>query len=216
MPFDDWNHDGTVETEESIAVNDTNVFAGNTALQVDASPTGAHVWQPSLADAPTEARVVSYIYPARGATNEILFEFFFRYQDLNNYYVVSVYTDNDRDARISLGTEIAGVPAVRATAEINTLAWSSTTLSDGENPLGNWNKWRVTLWVDAQNDDIRARIEEDADEDGTWSQIGPDLVDQTVRLSGGGVGLGVSPNGAKTNIAFDDYLTWYDETEVRY
>lgn len=219
MAFDDWNHYGGIETEESLAVNDTRVKNGLTALEINLeSPNvpGAHIWAQSEADAPTDAQIVTWANPNYGALDDdMLLSAAFRFQDINNYYAVSV--DVGTAAAITLGLVEGGVATRIANIQLGDefTEWNGVTLSDGANPIDNWNLWRLTLWVDTANNDIRARVEEDADEDGSWTQIGSDLVHTSVALSGGGVGLAAPHNGATATLV-DRYQTWYDDTEVRY
>jgi len=48
--------------------------------------------------------------------------------------------------------------------------WGETTFSDGSSPLDRWVPYRIECFID-NNGDIRCRFQEDADGDGTWTDI---------------------------------------------
>lgn len=90
--------------------------------------------------------------------------------------------------------------------------WDQLTLSDGNDPVGRWVAYRIEIFID-DNGDIRARFREDADGDGTWTDILPrDLVisDEGSASDGGAVALGGSGQ------IFYGNEMWIDASEIYY
>jgi len=186
MARSDWTQYGDADAQNSLSTK--QAFNGSSSLRVEeysASNTlNAEILAASESDAPTEARIVQYWYPFDVRAPNLLIS---RFQDANNYYWAGFHR-NDSDTNIlwTLGKVVGGTVTPIASEDLGDLS-AFTQLSDGTtNLLGQWNgPFRITTWEDSSGD-FRARWEEDADGDGTWTQLGNDLIDTSPGLGAGG------------------------------
>ena len=133
-------------------------------------------------------------------------------QDVNNYYVLGFSYGSSSSAEVNLHKVVGGSLNTVQTYTLSGANAAYQTLSDGSNAGDVSGLYRASLWKDSAGD-LRGRIEEDTDEDGTWSQLGDDMVDTTPDLSGGG-GIGI---GGKTGIhPYSGNVPYWDNTEVFY
>jgi len=210
MVYDDWSHELDAETNHQL--DDTRVYAGSTSLQaLNNGTNSAEVLQSSLVDSPNEGRVESYSNP--DASYHVL-TFFARFQDSSNFYFLTAYADGSLYAEGYFAKVVGGAVDQIELQQFfgGSTRWSGQ-LSDGGGVQDEWNPFRVDFWEDDAGD-FRARLEEDADGDDSWTQIGSDFIDGSPDFGGGG-GLGVgsmeyAPYGNTTSD------TWYDETEIYY
>jgi hypothetical protein len=187
MAYEDWNHEEKAASKHSLDASRST--AGDSSLFMDSGAKSYEVLSQSMNDSPTEGKVETMVYDGDGRFTSIVFRWQGSYD--NTYYTVL----GDVRKRINGATTAVG----------NFGFDSTTTLSNGSNARGQWFPYRVQMWIDAAGD-LRFRAEEDADEDGTWTQLGNDVVDTSASFGGGG-GIGVGSN------AYDMFV---DETEVYY
>lgn len=217
MSYTDWTEAGSAGTESGL--DDSELTEGNASLyvrQFDEVAHTAHVLTTSLTASPTEYQV-NTLYKAgpHGNANGTLIPMgFFRYQDPDNWYNVYTSSTGSSDGWIGLGKMVNGSFTEVDSINFSSINYPSEYVMSNGLSLGDevWFPFRLSFWVDASND-VRARIEEDADEDDTYTQIESDLVDSSPSLTGGGgIGIGWS--------AFGPYATdgpcWFDQTEVYY
>lgn len=91
-------------------------------------------------------------------------------------------------------------------------SWSNTILSDGSNAVKRWVPYRIECFVD-NNQDVRCRFQEDADGDGTWT----DLLAQDLVMSD----AGNAPNGGAVAVGGNSRIgngddMWMDASEIYY
>jgi hypothetical protein len=101
------------------------------------------------------------------------------------------------------------------------------TFSDGTNirdPGDKWIPFRVTWFTDEMNG-YRVWVQEDANDDGGWEDVGGTLVDPNPRLgpddttTGSGIGFGgLNADVYSANLALPDSRNglWFDDTELYY
>jgi len=206
MAYADWNHYAAASSNHILNRND--MASGVSSLDnEDPTTDAAEVLAASEADAPTEARVETQgkVYAIGGLA------FFFRWQDVDNYYAVSWYNDGIDQGRLGLGKMVAGAWTETDTTTVLSNYPSISTLSNGTEASSQWAPYRVDFWETGGV--VYAELYEDADGDGKWTQLGGTVEDTMPELgSGGGVGVGCA--GGFQNDSHQGVR--YDETEVFY
>ena len=182
----------------SVTLDGTHVRSGSSAALVPASNeyTTVATWDQSASDSPAYGKFRSYFY----FTNTGYFEFFFRRQDTDNMYAVTVRTNYGNDVELSKyvgGTRTEGIDLVAPDADPGEGAWVGVG----------------AYWWDVQGT-LNVGVEIDANGDGTWSDnLARPLKDPNPDLpGGGGVGFGQDGSLAGDN----DYDFWVDDSEVFY
>ena len=209
MARGDWNQYGNADTDNEVSTN-TAISEGTSLLQHDSSTAKIEIYGQSESDSPTDSRVVTYAradgsYSGWGAV--------FRFQDIDNYYICgAARNDGTLNVHIFAGKVIGGTYSTIGHTEVGGY-WGSlnNTVSDGSSNIENtWIPWRFDSWVDSSGD-LRFRVQEDADEDGTMEQYVDDFVDTSPDLgAGGGTGIGIIEN----NTFYSADAAYYDNVEL--
>ena len=189
----DWTaHAGT------LALDGTHVRSGSSAALVPAASENVTVatWDQSATDSPAYGKFRSYFY----FTDTGHFEFFFRRQDTDNMYAVTVRTSYGTDVELHKhvgGARTEGIDAVTPDADPGEGAWVGVGV----------------YWWDVQGT-LNVGVEIDANGDGSWSDnLARPLKDPNPDLAGGG-GIGFGQHGSLTGD--NDYDFWVDDSEVFY
>ena len=219
MAYEDWLHAENADSNHSI--DDSVAYSGGSSLKVGSNYTDSReILEASYDAAPTGGRVVTYA----NAENEFgtAWSVAFRYQDPDNFYIMQFQCDDYNldtggDPRIHLGVFEGGAATHLQEQLVGTSGnelLDCDAMSDGTTDLSaGWHgPWRLTAWEDNAGD-LRFRVEEDADGDGSWTQYCSDfVVTNHVHTEGGGVGVGSSSEDIRQ--VDRAASTWYDETEV--
>jgi hypothetical protein len=188
MVRSDWNQYGAADSNHSIST--AKVHSGDTALEMTNSADTAEILAVSENDAPAQARIETW---AAGNSNGLV-NGIFRRQDANNYYHVGAYYSLDADAGVVGLTKVVDGNFSVVDEVTETSYYQDWTSSSGAGDQ-SYNLFRIDLWEDSAGD-VRGRIEEDSDQDGSWTQLGGDVVDTSPDLpGGGGVGVGLQHDG---------------------
>jgi len=207
MARSDWNRYDAADTNHTLSTQ--QVYEGVTSLKMaNADVDSEEILSISEQDAPTEGRVKLRAKSDRTAG----FYTFFRFQDVDNYYVLGFSYGGSSNAEVNLSKNVGGFLNTIATYSLSGSNAANQTLSDGSVSGNVFGLYRASLWIDSAGD-LRGRIEEDTDGDGLWSQLGNDMVDTSPDLgSGGGIGVG----GQSGIHSYDGDQPYYDNTQVFY
>lgn len=172
-----------------MILDTTHVHAGLKSLKIAGKnyARAVKVLKQSQTPSPTVANVVSW-----GYTTSVMsrFAFFFRVQDVENYYRVTFKQQTGADIHVTLGTRIAGVPDQK-----------DAQMIDGA-PLDEWIHYKVMFCEIAGS--IYASVY-------VGGVLKADLVDPSPSFPGGGrVGVGAPHMAGSTG------YTWIDDTEIYY
>lgn len=198
MARSDWSRYGAADTNHSI--DTATVYEGSGALKIDDSTiTSMDILTISEEESPTDGEFKTWVYTGNANRAPC---FFYRFQDVNNYYVFSAdYTDGD--LKLRFGKVVGGTYAeigrsVASFSPFETDGWSGPH--------------KFSCWTDSIGD-VRARWVQDVAQDGNgWHQVGSDIVDSSPDLgTGGGVGV-----GGEANIRVNSASQSLDATEVYY
>lgn len=191
MVRSDWTQYGAADTDYGLAT--TQVYEGASSLEISAvNSIGADILSQSATDAPDSVRFEwqGYIDSSYGGMVG-----FFQFQDFDNYVAAALVADgNGPDSILWLigresGSFVQYDEYIFADRYLN-----DVILSDGSDAGGRFVPYRLDLWTDSSGD-YRARLEEDADGDGSYTQLGNDVVATSSAVSaGGGVGVGGYPD----------------------
>jgi hypothetical protein len=202
MSLSDWSE---YNTGDWFNISSDRQTEGNGSLlyHTGQPPDHAMYLDQSATDSPTEGRVESMTYA--GGDTIALFAPVFRYAS-GSFYAIRAENQSLYDG---VGLRLMTTDDGPVDSDFS----FDTTLSDGTtNFTGRWIPWAVDFWQDSGT--VWARVYEDADGDGTWTQWGPDLNHTSPRYTGGGaIGLGTYGSYYKTSTPLRAY---YDETEVFY
>lgn len=199
MSRGDWNQYAGADTNHWLAGHS---YEGSSSLRIDdGTVTSQEILAQSEADAPTDGRIDTMLwqYDSVSPARELPC-IYYRYQDPQNYYITTGYSNANNNLTIIFAKEVAGVTTVI-----------------GDSPATNsftpsvWVRMRSTLWTD-DGGDVRCRWELFNETDGTWTALEPDMVDSTPDLAGGG-GIGVGGHATHRSYYFRSFL---DQTEVYY
>lgn len=196
----DWNQYAGADTNHLLV--DGTVYEGSSSLKIDDGTVTSHeILAQSEADAPTDGRITTMLwqYDSTDPARELPCNYY-RFQDAQNYYVTTGYSNNNNDLTLVFAKEVNGTTTVLGDSPAST-AYSSST----------WVKIRSTLWTD-EGGDVRCRWELYDDTGGTWTALDTDMIDTTPDLSDGG-GIGVGGHATHRGYYFRSYL---DATEVYY
>lgn len=205
----DWNQ--YLNADSNNVLSTDREYEGVSSLKVtDPSLDSAEIFAASEADKPTECRVETEVYISdNDASGPIVFS---RFIDAENFHFAGI-SNNNNDGGVHFhfrivdagGNDLIGLDVLGSS-----FSSLDAQLSDGTtNVVDRWVPWRVDMWFDSSGD-FRARLYEDADRDGNWTQYGNDLVDTNpAAADGGGVGIGVMNNQ-------DAFPIYFDQTEVYY
>lgn len=220
--LEDWNNIAKFD-EEHYVDTEHSVDEGGASLRIESlTKTEATIYQPSLnaTSASSEGRIETSI---RRTGNDVAtydeqlsyMALVLRYSDIDNYYCV---TGNGRFPNgLVMYRTIDG-----ETESINSVDFTSNSrFSDGTQVKGDssWIPFRITWFVDGMGG-FRIRIEEEADGDGSWEEVGGALVDPDPVLgpddteTGSGVGFGGVDAGQGTGKQTAG--VWYDQTKIYY
>ena len=205
MTRSDWNQYENAASNHELSTEQTH--EGSSSLKTnDASKYSQEILAVSEDDSPEESQIVTEVYP----DGETAFYTIHRYQDTANYYMLGFYYGG-RDAAVGLRKVVGGKESVVQEYSLSGGNVGGQKLSDGSYARDRFAPYRATLWVDSGGD-LRGRIEEDADRDGYWTQLGDDMVDTTPDFTdGGGVGL-----GSYNAHTYEGNVCYWDETKVYY
>lgn len=206
---DDWTVFGT----DSSQLIDSPVESGTGALQIGGlgGANTAIVPTSSVDDSPIEAQTIGYYnWGNSNGDDPTAPTWFFRVQDINNYYCILGESQSDRVRwflhRVENGSGDGPTEHVNFQDYDVGNNWNQITES-GVSPSSGYVKVRCSCWE--EGGDLRFRIEEDFDEDGSYNQLANDFVDTNpVHSGGGGVGLGRMSARGGGNARWDD-VEWF-------
>ena len=162
-------------------------------------------------DAPQEAAIET---DWKGVSNYSQLAGIFRFQDMDNFYVAGMGQSwSNGQAEIQLLKKTSGnfskVDSDKIGADMETL---DSAFEDGTtDPSTKWIRYRIEFWEEGGA--VRARVSEDSNGDGTFTQIGNDVTDNSPSLTGGGVGFWYE----RQYVDWDGYNnSYFDDTEVLY
>lgn len=187
--------------------------------------TEATIYRPSLNTetntAASEGRVKTMIRRTKG----IYIGMYLRFVDLENHYFIA--GGNFQDYRNNSSLEKLELRLFKTedgkSEVVNAVDFE--TFSDRTNVASNdpsWVPFRIT-WFSDGLDGFRIWVQEDANEDGEWDDVGGTLVDPDPSFSpstastGGGIGFGGNVAAGETRYDLEsEFGLWYDQTNIYY
>jgi len=206
---EDWN---IIGEGDYSSLDETRTAQGSSSLKhTGFGYSDIFVFEDSITDSPTQATVISELYPST-ATNVLLCCSFRSEhttypetdEDTGGYFISAGYSTNSNELELqavergSGGFDITSQKIV--TLSQNDL--SGVTLSDGNPPTGRFVPYRIDMWTDSG--DLRFRYSEDADRDGNWTPLlgSNDFVCGTLASGTSGKPVGRIPTSSGSSSVF--------------
>jgi hypothetical protein len=216
----DWQN--FTEFEQEHFVDTEFSYNGPASLRIKEldKQTEASVYKPSMSTeaASSQARATTWIRRTRYA----FLGMYLRFEDLgNNYFVIGGWFNGDKKAVRLYRTESGNTELVHSIDGIESFSDGTAVIADP-----SWIPFRVTWFTDDMNG-FRVWIQEDADGDGEWDDVGGTLVDPDPILgpksstTGSGIGFGSINrdrmiDGIRRARGEQAAGVWYDQTKLFY
>lgn len=211
------------EFDKTHYVDTEYAVEGTGSLRVESvhENTEATIYQPSLETANNDAAAEGRIETTVRRTNDVYLGMYVRFVDIENHYFVAGGAFEDpsggHDELRLYRTEGGETEFINA-VEFDTFS-DRTQIWETE---PSWIPFRIT-WFSDEMDGFRIWVQEDANEDGEWNDVGGTLVDASPAFgpnettTGSGVGFGGNTlEDPDTYGLFSEDGLWYDQTNLYY
>ncbi|WP_152422952.1 hypothetical protein [Halorubrum kocurii] len=209
------------EFDQTHYVDTEYALQGSGSLRVESirDNTEATIYSPSLETQNNNAASEGRVKTAIRRTSRVYIGMYVRFVDIDNhYFIVGGQFDDLRGLRLYKRED--GQTQLINSVEFETFS-DRTEIYDEP----NWIPFRIT-WHEDDLNGFRIWVQEDANEDGEWSDVGGDVVDPDPSFgpneSTTGSGIGFGSNSAAVGPDADDDLSslenglWFDRTQLYY